>query len=747
MIKKLLSFVCLITLIAVFFWQFFLKGLLPIPSDTIIGLYHPFRDLYSKSYPNGIPFKNFLITDPVRQEIPWKEISINSLKSLSIPSWNPYSFSGTPNIANLQSGVFYPLNIVFFVLPFAQAWSIFIMLQPFLGGIFMFLFLRNRKLSEFSSFFGAFVFAFSGFFTTWLEWGNVLSTALWLPLILFSVDKLINVSKRESLIRWGIVFAFSLASSLFAGHLQTFLYVSILAFAYFLFRWFESGRETKNLKFFGIFLIVFAVLTAVQWLPTLRFIALSARSLDQNYLTTAGWFLPWQNLVQFTVPDFFGNPSTLNYWGVWNYGELTGYIGILPIVMALFAIFYKRSKETLFFAGVILISLLFALPNPISKLPFSLNVPFISSAQPTRLLLLLDFSLAFLAAIGFEKFSKEKRLKEIILPIGIIATVFVLAFAFTQLGLKSGISTQDLLVAKRNIFLPVAIFIISAVGLLLLPKLSSKYSKYLLIFLIILTVFDLFRFSWKFNAFTKREYLFPDTKSLTFIKNNIDEFRIATTDPTILPPNFSAVYGIPSVEGYDPLFTMRYAQFISAINRNKPNIAPPFGFNRIVRIENFDSDLVDLLGVKYVLSLSNLTNPKFEKVFEEGQTKVYENTNVFPRAFIVQNVLSSKGVQDSINKMFESGFDPINSAVVEGFGQEKYQAQGSVEIENYEENRVEIGTDTDAPSFLVLTDTYYPSWHAKIDGKPAKIYLTDFDFRGVELPKGKHSIVFYNGIL
>src|SRR3989344_8112311 len=120
-ISKHFFFLFLIIVI-VFFFSKTLNGLLPIPSDTIVGLYHPYRDYYAKEYPNGIPFKNFLITDPVRQQYSWKKLSIEILKDKEVPSWNPYSFSGTPLLGNFQSAVFYPLNILFFSLPFEYSW-------------------------------------------------------------------------------------------------------------------------------------------------------------------------------------------------------------------------------------------------------------------------------------------------------------------------------------------------------------------------------------------------------------------------------------------------------------------------------------------------------------------------------------------------------------------------------------------------------------------------------------------------
>ena len=47
--NKFLYPLILIGFVIIFFWQFLIKGLLPVPSDTIVGLYHPYRDFYAKS--------------------------------------------------------------------------------------------------------------------------------------------------------------------------------------------------------------------------------------------------------------------------------------------------------------------------------------------------------------------------------------------------------------------------------------------------------------------------------------------------------------------------------------------------------------------------------------------------------------------------------------------------------------------------------------------------------------------------
>ena len=79
----------------------------------------------------------------------------------------------------------------------------------------------------------------------------------------------------------------------------------------------------------------FVLITAIQWLPMITLVFESGRIFEAENWAREGWFIPWQNLAQFVAPDFFGNPATLNYWGVWNYGEFIGYIGAIPLLFGL----------------------------------------------------------------------------------------------------------------------------------------------------------------------------------------------------------------------------------------------------------------------------------------------------------------------------------------------------------------------------------------------------------------------------
>ena len=734
---------------------------MPIPADTIIGLYHPFRDLYAKNYPNGIPFKNFLITDPVRQQYPWKELVISIEKKFSLPLWNPYSFSGTPLLSNFQSASFYPLNVLFFILPFSLSFILLIFLQPLLGGVFLYLFLDNLKLSKWASLLGGITFSFCGFSIAWMEWGTVLHVGLWLPLILLAIDKIFLYSekisnnkyqivdihiKNRKLVTWGLLFIFSLCSSFFAGHLQIFFYLFLFSIAYIFARWVQFGKETKFLVRFFIFYFLFFMLTVIQWLPTLQFISLSARGVDQVSFNNPGWFVPWQHLIQFIAPDFFGNPTTLNYWGVWNYAELVGYVGIIPLLLAFFSLLFRRDKKTLFFGAMLFWSLLFALPTFFAQIPYLWKIPFVDTAQPTRLLFITTFSLSVLSALGFDHFIRLKRKMLIFYPLIFMSFIFLCLWFL--------IPVEHASVVKSNLTLPTLLFFSSIAVFFVLNFSGKRFTLIIYIIIVGITIFDLFRFGWKFTPFTNSSYLFPKTEALSFLQKHSGHFRIMTTDSRILPPNFSIMYKLQSVDGYDPLYLRRYGELIAASERSSPRIDPPFGFNRIITPHNYDSRIMDLLGVKYVLSFSDLQSQKFVKVFQEGQTRVYENKNAMPRVFFVEKIRNASDKNESIRVMFDKNFDLRTTAVVEDSRgvisvtpPRCTKCEIGAKVANYSENKVVVKTENDRNGFLVLTDSFYPTWHAKIDDKETKIFITDYNLRGVAVPKGKHQVLFYNSLL
>jgi len=93
--KKFLPFFVIVLLIVVFFWQFFLKGLAPIPSDIIVGMYYPWLD-EKWGYVVGVPVKNNLLSDSVSQFWIWRNLAIDLLGQNRVLFGTPMPFLGLP---------------------------------------------------------------------------------------------------------------------------------------------------------------------------------------------------------------------------------------------------------------------------------------------------------------------------------------------------------------------------------------------------------------------------------------------------------------------------------------------------------------------------------------------------------------------------------------------------------------------------------------------------------------------------
>ena len=53
---------------------------------------------------------------------------------------------------------------------------------------------------------------------------------------------------------------------------------------------------------------------------------------------------------------------------------------------------------------------------------------------------------------------------------------------------------------------------------------------------------------------------------------------------------------------------------------------------------------------------------------------------------------------------------------------------------------VDIEVEADAPSLVVVAQTWYHNWHAEVDGEPARLLRANHAFQAVEIPEGRHRV-------
>jgi uncharacterized membrane protein YfhO len=163
------------------------------------------------------------------------------------------------------------------------------------------------------------------------------------------------------------------------------------------------------------------------------------------------------------------------------------------------------------------------------------------------------------------------------------------------------------------------------------------------------------------------------------------------------------------------------------------------------------------LGVKYIVhkvadghapwAFPFWTYPAgtFPTIYNDGVYQVFENNDVFPRAFLVNSYVVENNPQKILDTMFGPNFDLRKEVVLEQEPKLKLDGQGTANVNKYSSGKISITTNSNGDNLLFLSDTYYPGWQAFVDGSKTQIYRADFAFRAILVPKGKHQVEFiYN---
>jgi len=181
LIKKFWPYFSIAFVVILFFWKFFVKGLIPFPGDFVVGVYYPWLD-YKWGYDVGVPVKNPIMADVPSFIYPMQTYAVETLKKGQLPLWNPLILGGVPLLANFQSAPFSPTNFIYFIFDKVTAWGIQVILQHFLAALFAYFLLRHWKVSKLGSVFGGIVYAFSGYNLIWSQWnGHALTASFILP--------------------------------------------------------------------------------------------------------------------------------------------------------------------------------------------------------------------------------------------------------------------------------------------------------------------------------------------------------------------------------------------------------------------------------------------------------------------------------------------------------------------------------------------------------------------------------------
>jgi hypothetical protein len=376
-------------------------------------------------------------------------------ESLARGQWplsDPLTACGTPILADPQSAVFFPTTWLFAFLPVKLAYSLSLFSAFAVAGVGMWVYLRRLGLLRAAAGFGAVAFMFSGFLLAHRVHLSLLQTAAFLPWGLWCLERMrrettyeaaedtaeytappLGAGWRSRLVGESIRFLGAVSAmvpvfalALLAGHWPTFIQMSLVWGAYFLFRVRPLGR---GLLAAVVAAVIVAGLTAPQWTATLDLMRQATRAKigyavagENSYFPLAAvlWLFPF--LMGSRWPNLY--PQT--WWGPWHLCEMLGYVGLVTLVLAVATAWKLRRRQSALrqaqgqqsevqdlkfeidtrslvrtWTWIILGALVFMLGYYLPTYRLIYAIPVLGWVRcPARMILAVDGGLAVLAAVG-----------------------------------------------------------------------------------------------------------------------------------------------------------------------------------------------------------------------------------------------------------------------------------------------------------------------------------------------------------
>jgi len=780
--------------VGIFFRPYFFQNKIPFPSNLLVSAFVPWKYEPFPEYPNGPPNKPIAFDD-IRQFFPNRKILQEEILKGIIPLWNPYIYSGTPFMGAFDTAVWYPLSWIASALPIVEGWSFLVIIQPILSIVFMYLFLTSLPIKKHIALFGAFAYAFSGWMIVY--WQEILvleHSFLWLPLALYASNRLWKDSKDYLA---AILLVGALVYSVFGGFLQMTIYVYLVVTIWNVYCYILNKEKSKPL--YTLLRILFMMLLSIsiaslQLLPSIEAFLQSPRGTETGGFVFWDFLLPFQHLITFIAPDYWGSPATYNYFFTKGfYFEKMVYIGVVPLVFALYALLYEEGKFVTFWKIIALVTLSFGFALPTSLLPQFLHIPVLANSYPTRIFAVSTFSLIILACVGLQSFLEKPKRKQLIIVLSILTIALALGWAVVgstwctshsypsnALWCRGKISVLwDAMntpairkdanlyasVSFRNLIIP-TIFLFSGWCVLVLSKFFLPF-VYISVFA--LTCVSSLYFGQKYMSFSERRFVYPQLAVTEKLSELAGYDRVWGYGNAFIDKNLPQYYRWFSTDGYGNLSSKRYAEFITTI-QNKGKVG---GVIRRSDTDLYDASerddfrysnpyrlrVMELLGVKYVLETKKgdlkdfqpmerrFPEDMFSLVWEDDIWRIWEYKKAIARVFFAKKYEVKSGNQEIMDAIYNPTIELSKTVILEKDPEVQLKSgvvselPSTAHIVSYEMNKVVIEVDAKQDGFVVLTDNYYPGWRAYIDGKKSEIHRADYTLRAMYVSQGKHRII------
>ncbi|MHC1749541.1 MAG: YfhO family protein [Cellulosilyticaceae bacterium] len=355
----------------------------------------------------------------------------DSIINGEIPLWNRFNASGNTFIGDIQNKFFYPLMWISLMFSTKIGFKLYFIMHLSLGGIFMYFYLRTLNLMRQTSFWGGIVFMFSNLIIIRFEHINIMSSIIWLPLMLLLVEKLINEKNKFYSVFLGII----MGIQFLGGFPQTALYTDIIVFIYYLDISIRNKRKVKSIvnqaaTFIGVYLGI----VAVQVVPLVELMLFSGRN-NVGYEYFSSYSFDIRMLINMIFPTFWGEWASHLNKAIEFPTDI--YLGIIVLILIMYVWrFYIKDTKIRLLSSIMIISLLFSCAPQVPYLGQILyKIPIINSFRVlSRALFIFVIMGITLASISLDTILKKQEYKRY-LKFSIISFIVIVGMVFAIIGI------------------------------------------------------------------------------------------------------------------------------------------------------------------------------------------------------------------------------------------------------------------------------------------------------------------------
>lgn len=659
------------------------------------------------------PFSYARVGDNLDSYAPRLTANWNMSISYGITYWQPLFAGGLDRLAN--STFYLNFNNLAFLLP--SCWltiGFILLLSSFIGSLYVFLFCKNiLQLDQNSSIYAGLICAYSLILTdipAFMLGLSIFFVALYY-LEIFSDRSQFESKNYIKIIFLGIVFA------LFSSLLLTLPFTLIaIAIWFFLIR--------KKFSFPCLFILTLFTFPSFI-LHTQRVWALL---LNAPFSQRAGQETSYFN-------------AGFDYY-IFRLKILISQ-NLLPLLITFLGLLFLRIKNRLFTASIILLMILLFIA-PLYQPFATLFGHYFKSIRD------FDFSRFYLLVPFFAS----------------ITSAFVVNNISGKIWIGKKISKNSKTYSLQNMA------VIFVVLILLISNFSLKWQRFK---------------SWVIQGGYKTYTYSPDIEYIAKDKQAGVLFRMATLTkiannriiniPTL--PNF---HGLESIDGHANMTTREnidYFKIMSGDPSIKSSLYFTFDNNddplakKAINAINFP--LLSLANVKYFISpvklkhsyLKLVNTPtvsdyknwqkldiktkvlyRLEENFKGRKLLVYENTQAFPRFFLTRKVRVFDNNEAMLSALKVASPSALRTqAFIRHQDNQNTPASllsGSlekIELIKYSPDEIQLSTQSDGPSLLVITNNYNQFWKAYVQGEQQKIIPVYHTYMGVFLEKNDNEVV------